>query len=149
MHGLALKLYAGLLHLVRGPVNLDRVVVIESNMDLLQVLADLLDASHLPADDVLVKPGGASHALIANRVGLLVHLVQGHAQLGPGSPQSDRLGRVVIGWHLFKHPSLGENLVDGVSIGSDDVAVLGLLHLNRDVGELLIHLLPHLVDVGA
>ena len=50
--------------------------------------------------------------------------------------KGDGLAGGVAGGHLNVDPGLRQDLVDAVALGSDDVAVLRLLHLDRDRGHL-------------
>lgn len=54
------------------------------------------------------------------------------------SSQGDRLAGRVAGRHLDVDAGLREDLVDAVSLGADDVAVLRLLYLDRDGGHLAL-----------
>ena len=60
-------------------------------------------------------------------------LTQSELLLWP--PERYGLARVVLLRHLHKHASRIEDLIDGVPLGSDDVLVLALLHLNANLAE--------------
>lgn len=55
-----------------------------------------------------------------------------------GSPEGDGLRVGLRGGHLDEDAGLLQDLVDGVPLGADDVAVLALLHLHGDLGELAL-----------
>merc|ERR1719312_450849 len=135
-----------LMDLLRRSINLDTVVFIESYVDLLKILANLLDSRTFSANDVLVEPGGAMHTLIDHRIGLLIHLVEGQTNLDLGSSKGDCLRVGVRGRHLYKNSSLGQDFIDGVSFGSNDVTMLALLNIDRDASALLLHVLPDCRD---
>ena len=52
--------------------------------------------------------------------------------------KGDGLAGGVAGGHLNVDPGLRQDLVDAVALGSDDVAVLRLFHLDRDRGHLAL-----------
>lgn len=54
------------------------------------------------------------------------------------SPERDRLAGGVRARHLNKNSGIGEDLVDAVPLGADDVLVLGLLHLHAHFTELAL-----------
>ena len=54
------------------------------------------------------------------------------------SAKGDGLAGGVAGGHLNVDPGLRQDLVDAVALGSDDVAVLRLFHLDRDRGHLAL-----------
>ena len=95
-----------------------------------------------------MEPVGTVDTFVNHRVGLLIHLVQGQSQLDLWSSQGDCLAVGVVGWHLYEDSSLGQNLIDGVALGSNDILVLGLLDLHGDGAALLLHLLPGVGDGG-
>jgi hypothetical protein len=101
-----------------------------------QVIGQFLNLSPLLADDVLVQPGRAVYVAADDRVGLLVHLGQGQAELLLRSSQSDGLAGRVRSRHLDEDARIGQNLVDGVALGPDNVLVLTLFHFNADLAEL-------------
>ena len=55
-----------------------------------------------------------------------------------GSAECNGFAVGLRAWHLDKDSSLGQNLIDGVTSGSDDVLMLRLLHLDEDSGRFLV-----------
>ena len=67
---------------------------------------------------------------------ILIKIIQlTNSELRLRSPERNSLARVVLLRHLHKHASLGEDLIDRIPLGSDDVLVLALLHLNAYLAE--------------
>eukprot|EP00047_Mylnosiga_fluctuans_P012928 m.28405 g.28405 ORF g.28405 m.28405 type:complete len:735 (-) comp4552_c0_seq1:42-2246(-) len=134
--------------LVRRAIERDLVaLLVEVDAHIGRVLLPGLHVGAAAADDVAVQPLGDRDDLVGVAVGLLLDESDGRGQIGVGAAQDDLVAGVVRGGHLDRDAGLLHDLGDVGTLGTDHIAVLGLLDRHGGLAASLAHLVVDGVDL--